>query len=195
MPTISNVMNFRIGFYLLCTILLLSSCQQENKKEMPEKHESIDRLVSYNRWANEQFVTWLIEYDEDVLAAHVESSFPSIRATVIHNWGAETGWTSYLQNKEWQRPYEGDSFAGSTKEALLQWLEASKILEEFIHHANFEAVNQQLKQNDNDYSAEDVVMHVVNHATQHRGQIITMARALGLDDIPRTDLIFFAKDN
>ena len=195
MPTTSKLTNFSFGFFSICAVLLFFGCQQENEKVMPENHKPINRLVTYNRWANEQFVNWLMEYDEALLSAYVESSFPSIRATVIHNWGAETGWTSYLQNKEWQRPYEGDSFPGNTKDALLQWLEASKRLEDFIHHADLTVINEQLQQNDMEYSAEDVVMHVVNHATQHRGQIITMARTLGLQNIPRTDLIFFAKEN
>lgn len=192
---IISAKNFKFVFFSLCALLLLLGCEPKNDSVMLEKSEPINRLVTYNRWANEQFVTWLMEYDETLLSAHVESSFPSIRATVVHNWGAETGWTSYLQNKEWQRPYDGDSFSGSTKDALLQWLEASRILEDFIHNADFVVINQDLLKNEREYLAEDVVMHVVNHATQHRGQIITMARALGLQNIPRTDLIFFAKEN
>jgi uncharacterized damage-inducible protein DinB len=39
----------------------------------------------------------------------------------------------------------------------------------------------------------EVLLHVYNHSTYHRGQCITMARAVGLDLVPATDLIRFLR--
>jgi uncharacterized damage-inducible protein DinB len=36
-------------------------------------------------------------------------------------------------------------------------------------------------------------LHCFNHSTQHRGQLITMMRTLGLDRIPATDLIVYQR--
>jgi uncharacterized damage-inducible protein DinB len=33
----------------------------------------------------------------------------------------------------------------------------------------------------------------MNHGTYHRGQLVTMFRQLGLEEIPSTDLMTFAK--
>jgi uncharacterized damage-inducible protein DinB len=44
----------------------------------------------------------------------------------------------------------------------------------------------------NDLCRYEYIMHVINHSTYHRGQIITMARTLGITNgIPGTDYNFF----
>lgn len=40
-------------------------------------------------------------------------------------------------------------------------------------------------------SIADIILHVFNHATYHRGQLITMGRQVGLTLPPRTDYIYF----
>jgi uncharacterized damage-inducible protein DinB len=37
----------------------------------------------------------------------------------------------------------------------------------------------------------EMLAHVFNHNTYHRGQLITMLRQVGVTDLPQTDLIFF----
>jgi uncharacterized damage-inducible protein DinB len=38
-----------------------------------------------------------------------------------------------------------------------------------------------------------VIMHVLNHSTYHRGQIVNMLRQLGIEKIPQTDMIVWAR--
>ena len=40
----------------------------------------------------------------------------------------------------------------------------------------------------------DVLHHVLNHSTYHRGQLITMGRQLGIQNPPSTDYIFWARE-
>jgi len=42
-------------------------------------------------------------------------------------------------------------------------------------------------------SVEEIVMHVVNHGTLHRGQVMAMMRQLGVAP-PPTDLIYFYRE-
>jgi uncharacterized damage-inducible protein DinB len=44
-----------------------------------------------------------------------------------------------------------------------------------------------------DSKLEEIVMHVVNHATLHRGQVLGMLRQLGVVP-PQTDLITFYRE-
>jgi uncharacterized damage-inducible protein DinB len=39
-----------------------------------------------------------------------------------------------------------------------------------------------------------VLMHVFNHATYHRGQMVTMMRQLDVKTIPATDFIVFSRN-
>jgi uncharacterized damage-inducible protein DinB len=36
-------------------------------------------------------------------------------------------------------------------------------------------------------------MHVFNHGTYHRGQLVTMLRQVGVTEIPQTDYIAFVR--
>jgi uncharacterized damage-inducible protein DinB len=38
-----------------------------------------------------------------------------------------------------------------------------------------------------------LLLHCFNHSTQHRGQVITLMRTLGLGDIPANDLVVFQR--
>jgi uncharacterized damage-inducible protein DinB len=38
-----------------------------------------------------------------------------------------------------------------------------------------------------------MLLHCFNHSTQHRGQVITMMRTVGLVDIPANDLVVFQR--
>ena len=42
-------------------------------------------------------------------------------------------------------------------------------------------------------TAEEILVHVINHGTFHRGQVITMLRELGFTQFPSTDLITFLR--
>ncbi len=38
-----------------------------------------------------------------------------------------------------------------------------------------------------------VLMHLFNHQTYHRGQLVTIMRSLNIDKIPKTDFIEFSR--
>ena len=37
----------------------------------------------------------------------------------------------------------------------------------------------------------NIILHVMNHGTYHRGQLVTMGRELGISDPPKTDFMAF----
>ncbi|MBL0256882.1 MAG: hypothetical protein IPQ03_04840 [Bacteroidetes bacterium] len=44
----------------------------------------------------------------------------------------------------------------------------------------------------NKLSRYEYIIHVINHSTYHRGQVVTIARGLGItENIPATDYNFF----
>jgi uncharacterized damage-inducible protein DinB len=40
-----------------------------------------------------------------------------------------------------------------------------------------------------------MLIHVFNHGTYHRGQMVTMLRQLGVEKIPATDFIVWSREN
>ena len=148
--------------------------------------------VNYNLWANTTLVDWLRTKDADRLEQHVPSSFPTIRATLVHIWQTERYWLSILQRKE---PQTYSAFEGSTEEALNGLLEISAELAEFVNGLSEAYIEETtLIVNpwfQSDFQNLEYIMHAGNHSTYHRGQVITIARNVGLIDPPMTDYNFY----
>jgi uncharacterized damage-inducible protein DinB len=160
--------------------------------------ELLLRYLRYNIWANAQFIQILRGLSEEQLDQEIQSSFPSIRKTVNHMWGAEDIWLQRLQraeNQVWRVP----DFNGDIQEACDIWEEASRGLLQFavdipdedglmdtIHVVNIKGEHY-------DDVICDVLQHVANHATYHRGQLVTMFRQAGVSTIPGTDYTIYVR--
>lgn len=158
--------------------------------------ELLLRYGKYNMWANKRFSDVLIKLSEEQLDMEINSSFPSIRKTVYHMWSAEDIWIQRLLLVEKPVWMQG-AFEGSFEEALEKWAEASKELVSFIERQYDEAHLQHVVQYYNQKKesmklpVSTILMQVLNHATYHRGQLVTMLRQAGVKKIPRTDFMVF----
>lgn len=150
-----------------------------------------------NLWANKRIIKALLQHDESALDMEMISSFPTIKATVFHVWSAESIWLQRLQHVEepiwWQSVY-----TGTFTEACKAWEETSAALIQFIEQRNDELLKEVLKYHDRSNNAHhtpvyQVLLHVFNHSTYHRGQLVTMLRQAGLKEIPGTDFISFVR--
>ena len=56
-----------------------------------------------------------------------------------------------------------------------------------------EVLYRDLKGNQHTSMRLEALMHAFNHATDHRGQLITMMRESGLEEVPGTDLIQYQR--
>jgi uncharacterized damage-inducible protein DinB len=157
---------------------------------MPAK-ELLDHYADYGHWANTRIVRRLEQENDAMLDRHVPSSFPSLRATLMHIRNAEHTWWCRLNGVQGQWPAEAH-------EAPANLLKHSARLREHVHALNtagLQAMVQyaDLRGNMHSQPAWHIILHCINHSTQHRGQLITMMRALGLGDIPANDLVVFQR--
>jgi len=157
----------------------------------------IQQMARYNAWANKQFTDILLTANDEVLDMEITSSFPSIRATVYHMWSAEDIWLQRLLLVE-QPVWAQSVFEGSFKEAVEKWRQVSQDLVDFVdkqyNDDAFTHVLQyyNLKKVSFKMPVYTVLMHVFNHATYHRGQLVTMMRQAGIKKIPGTDFHTFS---
>jgi len=145
------------------------------------------RYAAYNTWANRQMADWLRQAGQERMNREMESSFPTLHRTVMHLWGAETGWLSTVQNREWERPAE----ITDADELLDAFIATSTSFEAHVTALSDQEMAGRRKVGKSEMAVEDIVHHVFNHATYHRGQLITMGRQVGLPDPPRTDYIYY----
>jgi uncharacterized damage-inducible protein DinB len=155
------------------------------------------QLFDFNSWANARMVSAAKALTAEQLEAPLVSSFPSLKDTLAHIVGTE--WI-------WLRRWLGDSptsVPGWVAEPRLAELEVQLAAVE-SERASFLA---RLTEADLDevisYRALDglpfslplgqLIRHVVNHSTYHRGQLATLLRQLGHTP-PSTDFTRYLRE-
>jgi uncharacterized damage-inducible protein DinB len=159
--------------------------------------EPILRFLHYNVWANARFIAVLRTLGDERLDMEMKSSFPTIRATVAHMWGAEDIWLQRLEQLE-KPVWRAHDYKGSIAEACAIWEGVSQGLAAFAMALPEERLAQRIEvvtmagARNND-RINDILLHVVNHASYHRGQLVTMLRQAGVADIPSTDFYAYTR--
>jgi|ERR1035437_4605427 uncharacterized damage-inducible protein DinB len=155
------------------------------------------RYTEYNIWANRHHTDIISTLTEEQIDKVQVSSFPSIRKTLYHIWDAQGIWTIRLKG-ETVLDWPSKNFKGTTKEAIENFLNSSrefatlvKGFDEGIFHNSIQYKKMEGKEFIN--SMADIVMHVMNHSTFHRGQLISMFREVGITKIPSTDFIAYCR--
>ncbi len=154
--------------------------------------EIIHHFVAYGAWANERFVQRFSNEPDALLDRPVDGSFPSLRATLLHIRDAEHAWLCRLRGIPHAWPAEADR-------SIASLLTHSRRFHDHVlglDDASLQTVHtySDLKGNAYQQPAWQMIMHCCNHGTQHRGQVITQMRSLGLKDIPANDLVVFQRE-
>ena len=151
----------------------------------------LDHYVAYGLWADTRFVERLQHEWDVVLDAVVPSSFPSLRATLLHIRNAEHAWWGRITKQASNWPAEEDGSLSTVLAHSKGFSGAVLQMDEGMLHEMRQY--QDLRGNTHEQPVWQMVLHCVNHSTQHRGQLITMMRFLGLKDIPTNDLVVFQR--
>lgn len=176
----------------------------------------IQNLYAYNLWANQRMFRALEKLSDEQFTASTQSSFPSIRETVFHILGAEWIWLQRWKgispratvpnanvNAETMSqltPVKVPSVKElSTLAALKSFAEAiERERQEFLASLTEERLQAPLQFNDmasNPYSEPlvQLLQHLVNHGTYHRGQVTTLLRQTGTETTS-LDMLFFFRE-
>ncbi len=153
--------------------------------------EILQKMAAYNVWANQKIINCILQQEEALWYQQTPSSFDSLYKTILHMWDAESAWWQRVKLHE-RIIIQSQNFEQSFKDAgngLIQqgtqwqeWVKAASDLA-LLHVFQYQNIKgQQFKP-----PVYEVLQHVFNHATFHRGQLVTMLRQLGVSDIPQTD--------
>lgn len=150
-------------------------------------------LYQYNIWANKLIIKWLDPVTEADWIKPIGGSFGSLSKTVLHLAAVEKVWNERIH--EDVQPFLGQNFNGSKIELLQLWPSISENLFETVKSLSTEALNENLEYKN--MKGEpctstywEVLTHVANHSTYHRGQIVADLRTLGYN-AGSTDLISY----
>jgi len=153
--------------------------------------------AAYNAWANTKLLQTSLQLPETQQLQLVKSSFATLTQTWQHVWDAESGWYQRIKLAEHTifpssiKPYTLAEIAAElTKQSTIfeDWVKQSSELQ--INHV---CAYQNTKKELFKQPVWQILLHVFNHSTYHRGQVVTILRELGADKIPQTDFIFWAR--
>jgi len=159
--------------------------------------DEITELYEYNRWANRLILGATARLSPGQLARDLGSSLPSVLDTLAHIMGAEWMWLSRWKGTSPTRtPEEWDL---STHEALsTRWSAVEGELAPFASALTPDRLRASLDYLNTTgvaYSSPlwQLMRHLVNHGSYHRGQVVTMLRQLGVEAVS-TDLVLFYRE-
>lgn len=155
-------------------------------------------LADYNIWANQITQKWLKAISEDQWSAPLVSSFGNIEATALHIAAAESIWLERLQKVKsplWLSHEKNPN----RDETLAIWKTASQNLKSFIQEMEESDLDTFLtfkRRNgeENTMKLYHVLAHVFNHSTYHRGQILTLLKQVGFNEVSGTDMLLFFQE-
>lgn len=158
--------------------------------------EEVRTLYAYNSWANHRVLDACAPLSAAQIAQNVVSSFSSVRDTLLHIMLAEWLWLERWQGRSPSFPSsEGFPDLASIRS---RWQTIDGDLDAFVQKlsaADLERVVEYKNTKGNAFSnpMRQMLQHVVNHGTYHRGQITTLLRQLGATPVA-TDLIAFYRE-
>ncbi len=153
--------------------------------------ELLKQYATYNIWASQRILDVILSLPEEKQMAEIPSSFNSLFQTVLHMWDAESMWWQRMKLQEHTiRPSE--NFKGNMQDAISSLLQQSKLWEEWVSAASDLSLDhvfhyQNTKREVAKIPVYQMIHHVFNHATYHRGQLINMLHQLGVEKAPATD--------
>ena len=155
------------------------------------------QYAAYNVWANQKLIDCIDNLTDEQIKREIDSSFKSIYATLIHLWDAESIWWQRVKLQE-QIEVPGSHFNGSVLELGNNLLRQSKQWKEWVDIATEAALEHEFiyrnsKKEQFKQPVYDTLIHLFNHQSYHRGQLITMFHQVGLENIPNTDFISFGR--
>lgn len=156
---------------------------------------ALQELVNYHYWARDRVLDAAEKLSSDQLTRDLGSSFGSVRDTLVHTYSAEWIWCERWQGRSPASQIAADKF-DSIAALRAAWAEHEVVLRAVVdRYANNDiaavVVYQDTKGNDWHQAFWQMVQHVVNHASYHRGQVTTMLRQLQASPPASMDLIAY----
>lgn len=146
------------------------------------------KFYNFHVWATNKVFTHLKSLPDNVVIEETPSSFPTIKGTLIHMYVVEKGWLSTLKQEELTDINEMAKRVQSlTKLAESEDIHGLRRLFDNVHEdykkffKSVEDFNQVIPMffGQSRMAYADIIIHLVNHGTNHRGSITTMLRQLG----------------
>lgn len=152
-------------------------------------------LARYTAWADSKVMYWLNQIDDGQWNMKLNSSFGSVRETVMHIVSAEKIWIDFWEQDP-EANYLSQTFKGTKNDLMEIWQSASVGILDFIEALPEDSYDRQIgfRYPDGRQASLEfwqTFSHLHNHSTYHRGQLVTLLRQVGFTGLSSIDLITY----
>ena len=160
-------------------------------------HRDLQTLVEFNYWARDRMIASASALTADQFTRPMGNSFSSVRDTLVHIYSAEWVWYMRWQGSSPTSPLPAEDYP-DLPSVTAAWRDLETGIRTFVDGLDDAGILRELDYRQMSGQAFrspiwQMVQHVVNHGTYHRGQITTMLRQLGAP-ATSTDLIAFYRE-
>ena len=159
--------------------------------------EDFRLLYDYNSWANHRTLDACAQLTEDQFTRDMASSFRSVRDTLVHVMLVEWLWLERWHGRS-PNSFPPTSDFPTLDSVRARWAEINTDLRDYIASLTPEEVQRVVHHKTTagvpySHPLWQMLQHLANHGTYHRGQITTLLRQLGAK-ATGTDLITFYRE-
>lgn len=144
--------------------------------------------IRYSTWASQRLLEAVEALDPEMAGRDVGASHKSILGTLAHVEMADRIWLRRVTALPFPPTGEVERDLPEIRghwERFADGLQDSELARVIAY--------RDLKGNPYETRLDHIILHVVNHATLHRGQVMGMMRQMGIAP-PATDLIFYIRE-
>jgi uncharacterized damage-inducible protein DinB len=159
--------------------------------------EDFRLLYDYNAWADHRTLEACAELSEEQFTRDLGSSFRSVRDTLVHIMQVEWLWLERWHGRS-PTSFAANGEYSNVASVRSRWLEIERDLLDYVASLTSEEVQRVVRHQTTAGVPQaqplwQMLQHLVNHGTYHRGQVATMLRQLGAKPLA-TDLIYFYRE-
>lgn len=158
----------------------------------------VQDLYRYDEWANRRLIAAAQNLSPDALARDLGGSFRTLRDVLAHIIAAEWIW---LERWRGVSPAAIPDWAATGNLTVLmeRLAEVESTRARFLDELSEPALSSEIafryiNGTAGSHRLSDLLTHVVNHSTYHRGQAATMLRQVGATP-PSTDFVVFRRES
>lgn len=144
-------------------------------------HITLKDHWQFHQWRVSEITAWISALNPEILTEKNEGTFGSLDLLVRHLYFAE--WVWYRRLKGDSGPFQVDELIPML-EICVKWREISALWAEEVDTAHERTMTYRNLSGDFFSShISEVMMHLVDHASYHTGQLMTTARMRGITPI------------
>jgi len=158
----------------------------------------LQTLVEYHYWARDRLRPAVESLTQEQLRRPLGNSFPSVFDTVVHLCGADWIWRSRWEGVSPMALPSPETY-DSLDKVYAAWADEERRIRAIVARLGSDGITEPIEYQGWDGRRQaqpfwQMLQHLVNHGSYHRGQVTTMMRQMNVCPPKSMDLIAFYRE-